>query len=364
MISSQTKHAAPEEQMSKVYCLRVVFVVSLAVAAIVCGATAYVVVRNLEIELAEQTYESIASSALKGAQAIARRKFQSCAILALRHEFAFPNASQWPNVALPGFVETGTQLSQLSNSFTFVMNVIVQPEEVPAFEAFARKAYQDEGYPSTAGYSDFGFGIWVVDEKTSPFPDKRVHDTSGNTTRDDAKHKILAPVLQISSAASFLALLYNPYPDPPRGTAIDSMLDCAAAAARTQPDVKPHCAVITDFLELINIPGPAAVLYQPIFPQNDATTVVGMTSASIHWSDVLTEIVPDYVDGLYCVVSTIEKEYTYVIRNGVPGLIGEVCTPDGCHFSPSLHAHTRRSINSLCYRVISMIPLMTSMLEM
>ena len=48
--------------------------------------------------------------------------------------------------------------------------------------------------------------------------------------------------------------------------------------------------------------------------------VVGVT---INWEEALTAIVPDYVDGLDCVVSTKAASYTYSINAGVPTLKGE-----------------------------------------
>lgn len=70
-------------------------------------------------------------------------------------------------------------------------------------------------------------------------------------------------------------------------------------------------------------PGPAALLYLPIYPENDPTNTVGIAASSIHFQDVLTNVVPDYVDGLTCVVSTDTTAYTFEIRNGNPELIGE-----------------------------------------
>jgi hypothetical protein len=295
----------------------------MAIAAAVCGTTAYVAVQRLETDLGVQTYRSVASSALKGAQAITRRKFQSCAVLSSRHEHAFPNASQWPFVYLPGFQDTGTDLSRLSNSIAFAVNYILRPEEASEFEDFAQQAYKDHGYPNDTGVSGFGFGIWAM-----PGPaNDRIHDVSGNTTFA-SQHHILAPLMQISNQSLSYALMYNSYSEESRGMSIDSLLDCAHTASAMHPRDRPKCGVVTSFVELITTPpGPASVLYLPIFPVNDPTTVVGMTSTMIAWAEVLTEIVPDYVDGLFCVISTRSTAYTFVINKRVPDLLGEV---SGC----------------------------------
>jgi signal transduction histidine kinase/ActR/RegA family two-component response regulator len=69
-------------------------------------------------------------------------------------------------------------------------------------------------------------------------------------------------------------------------------------------------------------PGPASLLFQPIFPKNDPNTFVGFATTSIHWADVLTNVVPDYVNGLTCVVSTETVAYTFEIQDGIPELVG------------------------------------------
>ncbi|KAL3941588.1 MAG: hypothetical protein SGBAC_004090 [Bacillariaceae sp.] len=76
-------------------------------------------------------------------------------------------------------------------------------------------------------------------------------------------------------------------------------------------------------LELVVKPGPAGLLFQPIFPKNDPNNFVGFATTSLHWDEVLTNVVPDYVNGLTCVVSTATSAFTYEIRNGKPQLVGD-----------------------------------------
>jgi hypothetical protein len=352
---ASNRQVAPEDAKSKVCCLRVVFVTSMAFAAAVCGTAAYLTVKSLETDLGVQTYLSVASSALKGAQAITRRKFQACAVFASQHEYAFPNASQWPFVFLPGFQNAGTDLALLSNSVALLANYIVRPEEASEFEDFAQQAYRDHGYPNDTGISGFGFGIWA---KPGPSND-RIHDISGNTTFTSQRH-ILAPILQISNHSLLNALMFNSYSEESRAMSIGSLLDCAEAASAVNPRDRPKCGVVTDFVELITTPGPASILYLPIFPANDPTAAVGLISASIRWWEVLTEIVPDYVDGLYCVISTRSKTYTYVINKGVPNLLGEV---SGSRLLSDDHFHSMGRLTSFERRVICTIGPTTDMLN-
>ena len=54
----------------------------------------------------------------------------------------------------------------------------------------------------------------------------------------------------------------------------------------------------------------------------DPTTIVGFVGTSIHWEQVLTNIIPDYLEGLMCVISTETDAYTYTIQGGLPQLVG------------------------------------------
>ena len=121
---------AMEEAQRRTWYLRVVFVVSLLVAAAICGIVSYSVVSNLELSVGTQTYESVAASALKGAQAITHRKLQSSDAMASVLSNAFPNADQWPNVALSGYVDTANRVAKLSQTLSLVMITLLLAGQV------------------------------------------------------------------------------------------------------------------------------------------------------------------------------------------------------------------------------------------
>lgn len=70
-------------------------------------------------------------------------------------------------------------------------------------------------------------------------------------------------------------------------------------------------------------PGPAGLIFVPIFPAHDPDIFVGFATTSLHWDEVLTNIVPSYVNGLTCVVSTGTQSVTFEIRGGEPVLLGD-----------------------------------------
>jgi signal transduction histidine kinase len=301
----------------------------MLVAAAICGSISYVTINQLQTDLAEQTYFSVAASALKGSKAATRRKIQACQLLASIISYRFPNASQWPFVALPGFTEASKLMLELSAS-PISMVSRVPPEQASDFEAFAFELYREQGYPDYAGVSDFGFGIWRSSQ-TSSYADGRIHDTSGNITYKSE----LPPDLWVNLLSTNMTsriLLYNIRSEETSGLAVDNVTSCSlkvaeaalndTAGANNSLPISPSCGTATGFLELKSRPGPAAVLYQPIYPVNDPTSLVGLTATGIPWEDVLIDVVPDSVDGLYCVISTETESYTFIMQHGIPILLG------------------------------------------
>jgi hypothetical protein len=233
--------------------LRLLFVGSMLVAAAVFGGLAFKITKDQEQNTAQQTYKSIALSALEEAQAIAQRKIQGAESLATIWSFAFPQASQWPFVGMKGFSQVATNVALLSSSAGHGFMPIVRPDQVEEFEAHAKQLYQDYEYPETAGESEFGFGIYGMDPSKG-YSDNRFHDKYGNTTWDN-KYDIMAPFLQHKNTFPSPALLLrNLHQFELRGRLMESIIDCGKAADPST-SVSPNCGAVTDFTEIFVRPG-------------------------------------------------------------------------------------------------------------
>jgi signal transduction histidine kinase len=323
--------------------LRTLFVSTMFITAVVFGTLAYTILTNSEENAALQTYESIAASALEEAHTITRNKQQGADSLATALSCAFPDASRWPFVGLRGFSALATKVALMSASAGHGFMTIVRPDQVEEFEAHAKALYRKFEYPETAGYSEFGFGIYGIDNSPEKnYTDGRFHDASGDTMWN-SKYKIMVPFLQLKNTFSNPALLQrNVYQFESRGRLMESIIDCSneakeAAEAADIPEMDsdvmttsgnetfptqiehPACGAVTDFTLISVRPGPSAVFFDPIFPADDPQTLVGLIGTSINWAEVLTNIVPDFVNGLDCVISNNDGiSHTYVIENGVP----------------------------------------------
>lgn len=242
-----------------------------------------------------------------------------------------PKASQWPlQVQLNGYTQIARKVAELSSTAGHGLQVIVNttiPQELELFEQHAQELFKDQNYPPTAGYSEFGFGVYGTDPKLSNYSDKRFHDRFGNSIVGyDSPYKgLVIPFLQHSNAfTNPNLLLMNLHQKQFRARILDSIITCSNEAKANDPTKEPKCVVVSDFTEIFVKPGPSGVVFTPIYPEEDPAQIVGFIGASIHWQEVLTNVVPDYVDGLYCVISTdTGHSNTYIIQGGQPELVGE-----------------------------------------
>lgn len=220
----------------------------------------------------------------------------------------------WPSVALAGFTETGLMLTEETQS-TFGLGVIVQPDEVAEFEAFAAQVFQEQNYPNDTGVGDFGFGIWKNNE--DPTIPGKVHDTSGNTTWG-GNHSFLVPMFQHTNKTAKV-IMSNLYAGQQTGEQVDDLWDCTKDANVSSV---VDCGVLTGFITLRSRPGPGVAFYLSVQPRNDQATMVGLITTTFTWEEILNDSVPDYIQGLYIVVSTGVESYTYLMEAGIPTLLG------------------------------------------
>jgi signal transduction histidine kinase len=352
----------------RTWVLRSLLIFSLLVAVSVCASLSYIKLRDTEALVGRQTYESIAASALLGAQSITRRKVQGSEVMATLLSHTYADIVDWPFISMKGYIPIAEKVAAMSSSIVQALMVVHHPLQTEAFENHTYQLYREQGRPMEAGVSDFGFGVWKPleggggggEEKDDASPssppyyeDGRVHDTTGVPSWGGTR--TLMTTIMMHNDIDAPSLMYNTYSEANRGVPIDGMMNCieqgGGTLAHTLPQYQtasgagggvvvvdgtgdstnknnnmttsPSCGVITDILELKSKPGPAGLIFVPIFPANNPDIFVGFATTSLHWDEVLTNIVPNYVNGLTCVVSTGTQTVTFEIRGGEPILLGD-----------------------------------------
>ena len=315
---AKSSQSVAKKTVSRIFLLRSLLIASLIAAVVICASLSYKLLTDAEKEVGVQTYKSIASSATTGAKAITQRKIQGSEVMATLMSQILPDKADWPYISVEGYIPIAVKVAQLSSSTTQALMVVHDPSQFSELEVHAKDEYELQGRPESAGVNDFGFGIWKPDKENG----NRSHDTTGVVSWEGSKRSgLVMTTLLFHNQPGASSLLYNVYSEADRGLHIDSMMDCIEQ--NTNSSASPQCAVVTDMLELKVQSGPAGLLFQPIYPAHDPSAFVGFATTSIHFEEVLFNVVPDYVNGLTCVISTDTITYTYEISNGVPKLIGE-----------------------------------------
>lgn len=193
-------------------------------------------------------------------------------------------------------------LSTMTKMRTLSFSMIVTPEQVAGFEAFAYDFYERDGYPNL-GISSIGKGIYAVNASTKV----RYHDTEG---LQHGERHVLVPILQ----TGFLnlnkgTLMYNFYSEPTRSRTIDAVMNCVADTGISNKD----CTSATDNIQLIQDATfrPAILIIHPVFPRFNSTVLTGFIQAVFNWDSVFISSLPTYVPTVDVVLSGGTETFTF-----------------------------------------------------
>jgi len=297
----------------------VLFIAILFAVAGVVGFLAHFFLTKAEDQLAASQFESIAERALVNSRQIALRKRHATLSMALMAGNHLPNASQWPNIIIPGFERIATNLLATSSGREIGLAPFVTPSQLPSFEQHAYDFYQNsrkpQPFPNGTAVSWFGNGVFGYNDSVIiNTPSSRYRETSGST-QYDSRYPILAPILH-HNEGPHQSLMLNLHFEKTRGELIDSIIDCSGESQRVGKILE--CGGITDFLSLTSQQqetGPSAVLMEPIFPAY-GNVATGLVAASIVWDEIFEDVFNDEVRGIDCVLETDTGGFTYTIWDG------------------------------------------------
>ena len=126
---------------------------SLVASAAVLGWAAHHFLQQKEQQLGTSQFESVAERALVGAQQTLRRRRSGTAALATLHASLFPNASDWPFVAVPNYNVIAREISWTSSGLedtpfghALYLVPLLRPDQVDDFNTF-QETYLETYYP-------------------------------------------------------------------------------------------------------------------------------------------------------------------------------------------------------------------------
>ena len=304
------KHIVPRSHVST---SRLLFLLSLVGLAAVLGYATFRILTDAEERLAKEQFESIADRALDMSLDIALRQRQGLITLVSIVEQAYPNAEEWPFVQMKGFEVVSNNVILTSTGQAMGLLPVVKPDDLEEFQTFAAPLYPETGITTVTG----------LDENF-----QRYNETDG-VTHWGSPYRFLAPFLYHSRGP--LLFLANYHSIENRGRELDKIVECSEERSQDMRDnqnnddfIPIECSSITDVIDLSQGRNPeyvpAAVSYQPIYPANNRSELVGFMTSAIKWHDTLVNVFSSEVNGVHCVVETETVAYTYEVIHGEPVL--------------------------------------------
>ncbi|KAJ1431665.1 hypothetical protein B484DRAFT_40342 [Ochromonadaceae sp. CCMP2298] len=328
----------PKMSFSRVFLLRALLCATLLGGAALIGWTAYSVLQASEERTANSVYESVALAALQNTQVAFSRAARGANMMASAYSSALPSESMWPNAYVGGFIETVTQLVDITSVATYTFAPVLRPDQVAAWETFAFNLWDtDPGIPKERAYlqTTGERGIWQFNPAI-PFPGSIfLDDKSGDTVwGDNDTVRILLPITQ---TLNFDVLGINMFPNRVNGPLFEKSLLCASA--RNIKDARANCTSVVPPIQL-PLPNPKnpmpsiptdyqTAVFAPISIVGDdgTTKVVGGVGGGLVWSDLLLNTVPSFVGEMDVVVEATGEDgtgevFTFEFKKGKPSLKG------------------------------------------
>ena len=257
--------------------LRILLFFSLVVVTVLIASLVCVLTNQSEQSLALEHYHALVAQSLEGVTDETMNLRRSAGrTMAQVAASAFPQASAWPNVAVPAF-ETIAQ--RIVTETPYVEQLSFYPKVQPAeqeeqqqqqqpqqlFENFAYDYFYNERnppFPNGTAVQTFGRGIWKPEESGSLV---RIHDVDG-ATYWQSPNRVLFPMLQSSDdgPAGELFLLYNLHSNSQIGEIIDDVIECSEQR-KANLEQTMECGVdeaSTTFLR-------KSTIIEPIYPAKD-----------------------------------------------------------------------------------------------
>jgi len=271
--SKNTNEEDEEPRSRYTVLLRAAFAFSLVLVAVIGGTLTFFLIQRSEQDLGLQHYEAQADKALDVAQERTTRRKVAVQSMARIAASAFPSASVWPNVALPGFETMAEEIISTSDLQQLSFYPKVQPEEVEPgeqgeFEEFAYNYFYNERFPpfpNGTAVHGFGTGVWKPQGRSI----NRMHDIDGEAFWG-SPNMVLFPLLQ-SSEDTGVNLMYNVHANDSIGKRIDQILTCADERKLAQ-DRAQDCG--SEASSTTVAATRTSILMEPVYPARDLFEVI------------------------------------------------------------------------------------------
>jgi hypothetical protein len=307
--------------MSRITLFRMLLALSLVITGVAGGMLSYYFLRQKETIKFKTEFDAFVYEVFTSVDEGLQSKLTTLEHVSTMLAYQCPHTEHWPNCSAPlkFFQDLTATLLDVSASRAIDYNPIVRLHEKDGFEAFAYDLFEREGFPPGTGISSFGKGIFALYEDGTRHPD------DGRTNFSD--YDLFIPVFQPADIArNWQGVMYNMHSEINRANAIDAVIDCATTNKEMQREglsIVQGCAAVTDIIQLVSEDelSPASIIFTPIFPVNDNTTLAGINSIIFTWATILGSAATNR-GKLDCVVETcvdgvIVSRGLYELQSGI-----------------------------------------------
>lgn len=298
------------------YILRIAVTAGLLAAAFTFGGLAYYTLSSFETTSAVENFHNIAHYAKVTLESDFFEKQSVVSGLSKNMAYVRPNATEWPNVLMPGFYDTVKPLKDSANLDDVFFAPIVAEHQLPSFTAFAYDYFNSD--PAIGpGAGDPSLGIFALG------PNGTYQETNGEALLYSSPNRLIAPMTQemFGEFTTPASLGVNMHSSGEVGPAMDYMIECSkhtnyTAAARECVGVVRLTTFplgsagddVTDF---------HTAFMHPIFLDGNTSNLVGFMGGGFGWTRLLTDILSDSIEGVEVVVHNAGVTVTFAKRRGL-----------------------------------------------
>uniref|UniRef100_A0A7S2UU20 Guanylate cyclase domain-containing protein n=1 Tax=Attheya septentrionalis TaxID=420275 RepID=A0A7S2UU20_9STRA len=330
-MAAADKHTRDLEIKNKerVRILRILLVVTLVVAMVFVGGLTYRFMSAKERNDFESQYKDSVVKVAKEFHLTLDMKVLSASVFSNLYTSRFGDlvntstlASVWPNVTMPDFANQASGLLAMSKGRAISFNPIINNETRMSWETYAKEQATQIYNSSSQLVKRSCATCWIVADGI--FTKGIVNDSfvniydPGYTSGSKKYPDTLVPIWQIApQKTNEGGVMFNLHNEPKRQRALDDMMHYKVPT-------------LTDILQLVQDEKlcPSSILFYPVFASfhNEATTnvVTGSISIVFSWDALLNKLLPDYIEGMICVLkSSSGQTFTYRIGGYEVEVLGE-----------------------------------------
>ena len=275
------------------------------------GASSFLLLRNREIQTFHGEFQSATIQSTRSISQSLRKIYLAATLINDIYNTEIDvKPEMLPNYTIPGFEKIVHNINKLSNARVTSFSPLLTTKTRGSWEAYAaQNVGLLMGPPSLTVSTNSSWivadGIYtIINGKPSKAPLVAVA-----SSHPDLLFPIwnIAPIVNNSAA-----IMYDPHSDRgSRTKAIDRVVDTMQGAPSD---------VVQLVFDTVRF-RPSTVLYFPV--TNSSSEMVGLLGIAFTWDQVFENVLPSYLNRIYCVVSTSTISFTLSFANGLVTVLGE-----------------------------------------